>query len=302
MPKFFDSVPLLLHRRCTAGLLTSLCIVIAACGDPQSTPIDAPIDASADAPIRACEKAVAIPRATFIAESISYLRATFDGGDFAGGIIRYGEKWVSLNDNGCMSDFSALWYVAPIDAARIPLELRGGVTHVAAVWTLNGLRGVVYLTAEQTIWPAGVLPEESLSVAKSTSKPASVNAFVDSLKAAHPTLAIQWLETIGVLTVSAGLSDFGLHGSTERSWLPVEAATQKIRASNLFSSIEWGSLAFRLPNKDFPPVTVTDQFLYPECMRTHTKDIQDAKNFVTLPDVRPPLGAGPVDNPNACQP
>jgi hypothetical protein len=291
----------LFTKHIAAALLSSLCTMLGACGDQQSAPIDGPIDAPVDAPTRACEKVVAVPRATFIAESISYLRASFDGGDFTGGTIRYGEKWVSLNDNGCMSDFSALWYVAPIDAALVPLELRAEVTHVAAVWTLNGLRGVVYLATEQTAWPAGVLPEETLSVAKPTAAPTDVSAFVSSLQTAHPTLAVQWLEAIGVLTISSGISDFGVQASTERRWQVVEVATQKVRASNLFSSVEWSRLAFRLPNQDFPAVTVADQVLYPECLRTHTKDIQDANNFVTLPGLRQPLGTGPIDNPTACQ-
>ncbi len=301
MPKFAFSSAHLSTKRLSAAILTSLCTMLGACGDQQSAPIDGPIDAPVDAPTRACEKVVAVPRATFIAESISYLRASFDGGDFTGGTIRYGEKWVSLNDNGCMSDFSALWYVAPIDAAQIPLELRANVTHVAAVWTLNGLRGVLYLATEQTPWPAGVLPEETLSVGSANATPTQLNGFVSSLQAAHPTLAVQWLEAIGVLTISSGISDFSLQASTERRWQVVEVATQKVRASNLFSSVEWSRLSFRLPNQDFPAVTVADQVLYPECLRTHTKDIQDANNFVTLPGLRQPFGTGPIDNPTACQ-
>lgn len=305
MPNLVLSAPSFVTKRTVAALLTAICTTLAACGDSQTAPADAPIDAkldaTIDAPVRQCEQAVAIPRATFIAESITYLRATFGGGDFAGGVIRYGEKWVSLDDNGCMSDFSALWYVAPVDAARVPLELRESVTHVAAVWTLNGLRGVIYLATEQTMWPAGVLPEETLSVAKPTATPASLATFVSSLQAAHPTLAVQWLEAIGVLTVSSSISDFGIQASTERSWQVVEAATEKVRASNLFSSVEWSTIAFRIPNEDFPAATVTDQVLYPECLRTHTKSMQAANNFVTLPGLRQPLGVGPIDNPNACR-
>lgn len=301
MPTLSTSSTGLITKRIAPAILTSLCTLLGACGDQQSSPIDGPINAPVDAPTRACEKVVAVPRATFIAESISYLRASFDGGDFSGGVIRYGEKWVSLNDNGCISDFSALWYVAPVDVAQIPLELRGMVTHVAAVWTLNGLRGVLYLATEQTPWPAGVLPEETLSVGSANATLTQLNGFVSSLQAAHPTLAVQWLEAIGVLTISSGISDFGVPASTEKSWHVVEAATQKVRASNLFSSVEWSRVSFRLPNVDFPAVTVTDAILYPECLRTHTKDIQDANNFVTLPGLRQPLGAGPIDNPIACQ-
>lgn len=175
------------------------------------------------------------------------------------------------------------------------------MNHVAAFWTLNGSRGVVYLASAQTGWTAGSLPDESIHVAKSTASPGSLQVLVANVQAAHPTLAVQWLDAIGVLTLTSRISDFGLASSTEESWQVVEAATAQVRASNLFSSTELSTIVFRLPNQDCSAVVANDNFLHPECLRKHTKAEQAAHEFVTLPALRQPSGLGPVNNPNACQ-
>ncbi|HPH64668.1 MAG TPA: hypothetical protein PLF40_02945 [Kofleriaceae bacterium] len=284
--------------RTSTSLAAFAALALSACGDNHA----AAIDAAPATPTPRCQQSVAIPRATFITESVSYLRTTFGGtGDFTGGTVRYSEMWVDLDDNGCKSDFSALWYVAPISNAQVPTELRGKVDHVAAVWTLNGLRGVVYLASPQTKWQAGSLPDESIHVVRENASPANVAALVRNIQTAHPSLAVQWLDAIGVLTLTARISEFADPTSTEPTWQVVEAATQQVRASNLFSSTEWSSVVFRLPNADFPAINVTDDVLYPECLRVHTKSEQAADAFTTLPSLRQPLGLGPVDNPNACR-
>jgi hypothetical protein len=286
---------------------------LAGCGGASAMDDDGAVDRSddfADAddllPVDSapgCTLEPEIVRASLEAESITYLRSAFETTvGFAGGTVAYREGWVSLDDACVFADWTALVYVAPIDPALVPLELRTSHTHVAAVWSTNGRKLIVYITApsaaEPAPWIEGRLPDNVNAVANDVANGPAVEALVLQLRSDHPGLDIDWLEGIGVLTISGRVGDFSSDEPISATAVEVERAAVTVRASGQFQSIEWSGLSFRLPNEFWPGVAMADQRLRPECERIRTSELRPG--FTTSPSLAPPLGNGIVLKTPTC--
>ncbi len=259
--------------------------------------IDAPI---VDAP--GCALEPSVDRATFEAASVAYLRGAFETSTgFAGGAIAYREGSVALADGCSRADWSALIYVAPIDAALVPVELRGTTTHVAAVWSLNGRKLVAFArapsAAEPAPWIEGHLPDNVNAIALESAPAGEIDTLVGELRTSHPDLAIEWLDAIGILTVSGAVGDFSDEPIATTA-AEVERAAATVRASGLFEAAEWSGLNFRIPFQFWPGVPLAGAQLRSECERMQT--LSEVPLFTTSPGFAAPLGTGPVPQTPDC--
>ena len=256
----------------------------------------------------ACALEPRLERGRFATESVNYLRAAFaTTTGFEGGVITYGETAVPLADGGCpVADWTGLSYTVPVDAALVPLELRGTIDRVSAFWSLNGRKAVVFLpsaapTSEFDLWLYGQLPDNVNAVVRPDADPDEVREVVEQLRALRPALEVEHLEEIGVLTVTAAIGNF-LEDTTTTVTVPqMEAAAQLIRASKAFSSVEWSGVVLRYPNESWAGQPVADELLAPECERTHTRAMRDQGVFTTAPSFAPPLGTGPSAVTPTCE-
>ncbi len=301
------------RTRCSEAVRTVWLVLLAvgACSSPPAhAPDAAPLDTAApdvgaDGP-SACSDGPSVSRAQLIDASISYLRAAFGVGDgFDGGEVGYGEMWVSLDDICSYADWSALGYVAPIAAERVPVELRATHDRVAVMWTLSGRKFIVYLESTHDVgtlgtWQAGRLPDSVISEASSSAPTASVMALADQIRSAHSALTVMWLDLIGTITIDAVIGEFGEPTAPLIPIAEIEAGAASLRSSGLFSSIEWSGLVFRIPNDQTAFVPVTEDVLRPECLRAATRDKRDAGQFTTSPSLATPLGSGVVEHVPAC--
>lgn len=254
-----------------------------------------------DAP--ACALGPSVDRATFEAESVTYLRGAFEASaGFTGGTITYREGSVALADGCSLADWTALIYVAPIDDALVPVELRGTTTHVAAVWSLNGRKLVAFVdapsAAEPAPWVEGRLPDNVNAVALESATAAELDTLVGELRTSHPDLAIEWLDAIGILTVSGAVGEF-FDEPIATTAAEVERAAATVRASGLFEPAEWSGLNFRIPHEFWAGVPLEGEQLRAECERTHT--LPQLPVFTTSPGFAAPLGTGPVPRTPDCR-
>lgn len=257
-----------------------------------------------------CKLGPAIARQSLIDGSIAYLREAFGTAeDFDGGVTIYGEMWVALSDGGCpTADWSTLGYVAPIAAELVPLELRGGVDTVAAMWGLNGKKFIVYLDNDggpgtSGAWQAGRLPDSVAALTGDTVDPLAVQTLRDQIVAQHPGLEVTWLSAVGALTIDAAIGDFVLGQPVDAyDTIPeIEAAVQQVRDSGLFDVIEWSGLNFRIPNEQRLVQVVDGDPLEPECLRRESSPLRDAGQFTTEPSLQAPLGDGPIARQATCE-
>ena len=275
---------------------------LTACSSP---PANTQPDAAVPRPdaASACSKEPVVHRDRFIAESIAYLRESFGVTDgFEGGHVAYSEAYVALTDAGCpIADWTALSYVTAIAPDRIPTELRDYFDRVAVVWALNGRKFVVFLSSEGDVapWPEGRLPDNVNALANADADPRALDELVKRLTAAYPALVITYLEEIGVLTLEATVGNFGDPLGGRMTVREINAATDELRQSGLFSSIEWSPLNFRWPNEFWPAQRVDSEWLEAECARTRTTAMMPAMN--TSPSLAAPLGTGPVAKTPTCQ-
>jgi hypothetical protein len=268
-----------------------------------------PPDAGPDSGTSACALGVSVSRTDFLAASTKLLRDTFGTTTgFDGGAVAYGEMKVSLDDVCPYADWTALAYVVAIDPSFVPTELRTTHKHVAAVWSLNGLRTIAWVpsieitAADPAPWQKGALPDNVNAIKKDNASGAAANALVQQIMTAHPTVKVDWLDAIGILTLSSTISDFAADPAIPKgSFKEIDAAAAKVRQSNLFSVLEWSGLNFRIPNESWPAALVTSATLEPECLRKETKNDRAQNLFTTLPALAAPLGKGPVPNPNTCK-
>jgi hypothetical protein len=209
--------------------------------------------------------------------------------------------WVSLADGDCpLADWTALIYTAPIDAALVPIELRTTHHHVGAFWALNGRRDVAFLPSASAQWQEGYLPANVNAVAKDNASPQAVANVVAQIQANHPTVNVVHLDAIGIVTLETVIGNFADPVGPQGNVAQIDAAAQKLRQSNLFSSLDWSGLVFRIPNESWPMTAVSTAVLEPECLRSHTLDMRKAKHFTTLPSLAPPLGKGVVATTPVC--
>ena len=290
-----------------------LCSFLFACssiraGQPDAaiapdTPPDSPQDAELG-----CIATPSVPRADLVQASVAYLRSAFGVADgFDQGDVRYGEMWVSLGDGSCpYADWTALGYFAAIDSSHVPAELAGEVASVAVMWALNGRKFVVYVTSapdgSQQIWQAGRLPDSISAVPAAGARQADIDALIAHLHADHPELMVTWLDAVRILTIDGVVGDFAgdLPPATFNTVPQIEAAVQQVRASGLFSSIEWSGLVFNIPNWGWPMNHVDASILRPECMRQESRSLLETGQFTTSPSFAAPLGAGPAPHQAVC--
>jgi hypothetical protein len=222
--------------------------------------------------------------------------------------VVYGEMWLPLEGCG-FADWTTLGYLAPIDPALVPVELRATFHDVAMMWALNGRKFVVFLERPDgggpgaTLpWQAGRLPDSVVALADERADPDDVAALLDQLAIDHPAVAVDWLSELRVGTLGAAIGDFPTDGTpTAYQTIPqIEAAVAGLRASGLFGSIEWSGLVFRLPNEQRLVQIVDDAVLRPECLRAESRDLRDAGGFTTEPSLAAPLGPGIVPREPTC--
>jgi hypothetical protein len=276
-----------------ASLVTSLLLL--ACADQAAPPID---------PQPACGGPT-ISRSQFVDASVAYLRDAFGVTDgFTGGTTAYGEGWVSLNDGGCpLADWTTLAYVAPIDPQRVPIELRADHDRVAALWALNGRRFIAYLPrveGDAAPWWQATMPDNANAIANIDADPAQVDQLVARISAEQPAVTVTWLDAIGILTLEVPIGTFAFDSANGKV-AAIEGATAMVRDSGLFDIIEWSGFVVRVPFENWPASAVETDVLEPECLRTETRELRDDGAFSTLPALAAPLGAGPTENPDACQ-
>jgi len=289
-----------------ASLVFSVCLsssVVFACGDNVGSelPADAaPADSSA-----ACPIGPTITRSQFVEQSVTYLHTAFGvTAGFDAGTVAYGEGWVSLGDGGCpLADWTTLSYVAPIEPALVPIELRATHARVAAVWAMNGRRFIAYLPAvggDAAPWWQGAMPDNVIAVAKPNAAQPQIDQLVAELATDQPTVRVVWLDAIGILTLETTIGNFAFDDAATGRIPNIEAATEAVRASGLFESVAWSGFVVRIPNESYPAVVVEGDELSPECLRTETRTKRDDNLFSTIPALPAPLGAGPTENPNVC--
>lgn len=295
--------------------LASVLTVAAACGASTEAPNhDAPLvdaapppppedDAATPRDPNACALGVSVTREAFTEASVTVLRAAFGTSDgFTGGQIRYGEMWVSLSDSTCpLADWSALSYVVPVDPSLVPEELRATHGHVALFWSLNGRRDIAFLTSAETAWNEGLLPSNVTATVKTGTSPAAITSLLADVRAAHPTVSATYLDAIEIVSLETTLGDFVDPTAPRGSVTEIVAAAEMLRTSELFDTLTWSGLSFRIPNEAWAQVAVEGAVIEPECLRAETRAQRDDDHFTTRPSLAAPLGAGPRENPNACR-
>ena len=278
-----------------------LCLVFSACGDH---PIDAPGDARVDSP-SSCSTGPVIDRAALVDESIAYLRDAFGTTTgFTDGTVAFGEGWVSLGETDCpLADWTTLAYVTSIDPSLVPIELRATHQRVAAVWALNGRKFIAYLSDGDGAapWATGAMPDNVIAVLRPEANTHEVEKLIAKVEEDHPEVDAVYLDAIGVVTLETRIGTFGDGPLVPTGRVrDIEAAVESLRTSDVFDAFEWGSFVVRIPSELFPAVAVDDPQIAPECLRTLTKAQRDGNLFSSLPSLAAPLGAGPVENANAC--
>jgi len=257
----------------------------------------------------ACARGVSVSRKAFVDASVAYLRAAFGvTTGFDGGTVSYGEMWVALGAGDCpIADWSSLVYVAPVSSDRVPLELRATHGSVAAFWALNGRRELAFLrngdvtAATPAPWQAGALGSNVVAVLEPAATPGQVSSLIAGITAAHPTVQVDLLEAIGIVTLSTRVGDFTDSAAPIGTVADIEAAAAQLRASPHLSSIEWSGLSFQFPNETWPATLTAADPLEPECLRKETRTARDTRQLSTLPSLAAPLGTGARPDPQACQ-
>jgi hypothetical protein len=232
---------------------------LAGCGDDDGdggTSADAGL--AVDGGDDECSTGPTVSREDFIGASVDYLRATFEReGGFTGGTVVYGEMWVPLDDGGCpVADWTALGYVVDMDPTLVPEELEASHGQVAVMWALNGRKFIVHLDTRTTpdangAWQGGRLPDSFAAVPAEEASDEAISALVSDLATDHPELTITWLEGVRILTVDGAVGDF-VGDPPLPALVPattMAAAAADVRASGLFTSIDWSGLVFRIPNE-----------------------------------------------------
>lgn len=288
---------------CAARMKLRLAFALSALVACSSSQNDPQPDAGAD-----CTLQPQVDRARFVSESIGYLRSAFvTTTGFEEGSVAYGETEVLLDDAPCpVADWTALTYTAPIDPARVPIELRATHDKVAVVWALNGRKQILFMPSEHPktesdYWLYGRLPDGVNAIAKDDADPAAVRDLVAQIGTKWPTMTASHLDAIGIVTLTSTIGDLTdevVHAGTVPD---MDAATELLRQSNLFSLIEWSAPVLRIPNQSWPPVEVTDSILAPECLRTHTRGRRDDHELTTSPAFPAPIGPGALAATPVCE-
>jgi len=248
-----------------------------------------------------------VARSRFETESVSYLRTAFaTTTGFTGGVVSYGETAVPLTDGPCpVADWTALTYIVPVDPALVPIELRATHDRVAAMWSLNGRKAVVFIPADAPqnqydTWLYGRLPDNVNAVVRQGADADDVRDVIARLRALRPALVVEHLEAIGIVTLTTSIGTFVEDAVGDVTVPDMNAAAEILRTSGLFDAVDWSGLVLRLPNDSWAPHVVPDALLAPECERVHTRDLRDQNQLTTSPSFAAPLGTGPVSKNPSC--
>jgi hypothetical protein len=255
-----------------------------------------------------CSLEPQISRARFEEESVAYLRAAFaTTTGFEGGTITYGETAVPLTDAPCpIADWTGLTYTVAADPALFPVEMRATHDRVSAVWWLNGRKAVAivpkdYPANEYDQWRYARLPDNFNVVVRQDADIDDVRDVIDQVRAMQPGLVVEYLEAIGVVTVTASIGTF-IEDAVGSVTVPeMDEAAQPFRAAELFEALDWTGPVLRIPNDGWPGKALTGEMLAPECEREHTRDRRDQNQFTTEPALAAPLGDGPITKTPVCE-